>query len=192
MSGVNKAILVGHLGADPEMRHTQSGTAVTSFRVATTERFNDRNGERQERTEWHRIVAWAKLAEICNTYLRKGKQVYVEGRIQTRQWEDKSGNTRYTTEIVANNMVMLGRAGDVSNDAPSQDFPASDPVAQPSGSGGGKSDHSKRMSSALSLYARREESTASGSRSGSIVTSVSSASETHPLLSVTIRFSTVC
>ena len=140
MSGVNKAILVGHLGADPELRHTQSGTAVASFRVATTERFNDRSGERQERTEWHRIVAWAKLAEICNTYLKKGKQVYIEGRIQTRQWEDKDGNTRYTTEIVANNMVMLGRAGDVSNDTPSQDFPASDPVAQPSGSGDGKSD----------------------------------------------------
>jgi single-strand DNA-binding protein len=140
MSGVNKAILVGHLGADPEMRHTQSGTAVTSFRLATTERFKDRNGERQERTEWHRIVAWAKLAEICNTYLRKGKQVYVEGRIQTRQWEDKSGNTRYTTEIVANNMVMLGRAGDAGNDVPSQDFPDKDQVAQPSGSGGGKSD----------------------------------------------------
>ncbi len=140
MSGVNKAILVGHLGADPEMRHTQSGTAVTSFRLATTERFKDRNGERQERTEWHRVVAWAKLAEICNTYLRKGKQVYVEGRIQTRQWEDKSGTTRYTTEIVANNMVMLGRAGDAGNDVPSQDFPDKDPVAQPSGSGGGKSD----------------------------------------------------
>ena len=139
MSGVNKAILVGHLGADPEMRHTQSGTAVTSFRIATTERFNDRSGERQERTERHRVVAWAKLAEICNTYLRKGKQVYVEGRIQTRQWEDKDGNNRYTTEIVANNMVMLGRAGEVSNDTPSQDFPA-EPVAQPSGSGGGKSD----------------------------------------------------
>ena len=139
MSGVNKAILVGHLGADPEMRHTQSGTAVTSFRLATTERFKDRNGERQERTEWHRVVAWAKLAEICNTYLKKGKQVYVEGRIQTRQWEDQSGTTRYTTEIVANEMVMLGRAGDSSNDVPSQDFP-SDVVAQPSGSGGGKSD----------------------------------------------------
>jgi single-strand DNA-binding protein len=139
MSGVNKAILVGHLGADPEMRHTQSGTAVTSFRLATTERFKDRNGERQERTEWHRVVAWAKLAEICNSYLRKGKQVYVEGRIQTRQWEDKTGNTRYTTEIVANEMVMLGRAGDTGNDAPSQEISA-DPVAQPSGSEGGKTD----------------------------------------------------
>jgi len=136
MSGVNKAILVGHLGADPELRHTQSGTAVATFRVATTERYNDRSGERQERTEWHRVVAWAKLAEICNTYLKKGKQVYIEGRIQTRQWEDQSGNTRYTTEIVANNMVMLGRAGDVADDIPAQQSPP-DTVAQESGSGGG-------------------------------------------------------
>jgi single-strand DNA-binding protein len=136
MSGVNKAILVGHLGADPELRHTQSGTAVATFRVATTERYNDRSGERQERTEWHRVVAWAKLAEICNNYLKKGKQVYIEGRIQTRQWEDQSGATRYTTEIVANNMVMLGRAGDVANDVPAQQFPP-DTAAQESSSGGG-------------------------------------------------------
>jgi len=139
MSGVNKVILVGHLGADPEMRHTQSGTAVTSFRIATTERYNDKSGERQERTEWHRIVTWAKLAEICNNYLRKGKQVYIEGRLQTRQWEDQSGNTRYTTEVVANNMVMLGRAGDVSNDVPAQQSPP-DTVAQESSSGGSDDD----------------------------------------------------
>jgi len=137
MSGVNKAILVGHLGADPEMRHTQSGTAVATFRVATTERYNDRSGERQERTEWHRVVTWAKLAEICNTYLKKGKQVYIEGRIQTRQWEDQSGATRYTTEIVANNMVMLGRAGD-TGDVPSQPY-SQEPVAQESGPAGGSS-----------------------------------------------------
>ncbi|MGD8414695.1 MAG: single-stranded DNA-binding protein [Candidatus Latescibacterota bacterium] len=138
MSGVNKAILVGHLGADPELRHTQSGTPVATFRVATTERYNDRSGERQERTEWHRVVAWSKLAEICNTYLKKGKQVYIEGRIQTRQWEDQSGQTRYTTEIVANNMVMLGRAGDTA-DVPSQSFPP-DPVEQGSSGGSGGSD----------------------------------------------------
>jgi single-strand DNA-binding protein len=136
MSGVNKAILVGHLGADPELRHTPNGTAVATFRIATTERYNDRNGERQERTEWHRIVAWSKLAEICNNYLKKGKQVYIEGRIQTRQWEDQSGNTRYTTEIVANNMVMLGRAGDIADDIPSQQFPP-DSGRQDSGGGGG-------------------------------------------------------
>ena len=139
MSGVNKVILVGHLGADPTMRYTQSGTPVVQFNVATTERFNDRSGERQERTEWHRVVTWAKLAEICNQYLRKGKQVYIEGRLQTRQWEDQSGNTRYTTEVVANNMVMLGRAGDVANDVPAQQFPP-DPVAQESGSGGSDDD----------------------------------------------------
>jgi single-strand DNA-binding protein len=139
MSGVNKVILVGHLGADPTMRHTQSGTAVVQFNLATTERYNDRSGERQERTEWHRIVAWAKLAEICNQYLKKGKQVYIEGRLQTRQWEDQSGNKRYTTEVVANNMVMLGRAGDVANDVPAQEFPP-DTVAQETSSGGSDDD----------------------------------------------------
>jgi single-strand DNA-binding protein len=86
--GVNKVILIGHLGADPTMRYTQSGTPVAQFNLATTERYNDRNGERQERTEWHRVVVWSKLAEICNQYLKKGKQVYIEGRLQTRQWED--------------------------------------------------------------------------------------------------------
>jgi single-strand DNA-binding protein len=120
------------------MRYTQSGTPVVQFNVATTERFNDRNGERQERTEWHRIVAWSKLAEICNQYLKKGKQVYIEGRLQTRQWEDQSGNKRYTTEVVANNMVMLGRAGDVA-DVPSQEMPG-DPVGQESGAGGADDD----------------------------------------------------
>jgi single-strand DNA-binding protein len=122
MSGVNKVILVGNLGADPTLRYTASGTPVAQFNIATTERFNNRAGEREERTEWHRVVAWAKLAEICNQYLKKGKQVYIEGRLQTRQWEDQSGNKRYTTEVVANNMVMLGRAGEAA-DFPSQDFP---------------------------------------------------------------------
>jgi single-strand DNA-binding protein len=139
MSGVNKVILVGHLGADPTMRHTQSGTAVVQFNLATTERYNDRSGERQERTEWHRVVAWAKLAEICNQYLKKGKQVYIEGRLQTRQWEDQSGNKRYTTEVVANNMVMLGRAGDAAHDVPAQEFPP-DTVSQESGTGGSDDD----------------------------------------------------
>jgi len=138
MSGVNKAILVGHLGADPTMRYTQSGTAVAQFNLATTERFNDRNGERQERTEWHRVVVWAKLAEICNQYLKKGKQVYIEGRLQTRQWEDQSGTKRYTTEIVANQMVMLGRAGDTA-DVPAQESPP-DTVSQETGSGKGDDD----------------------------------------------------
>jgi single-strand DNA-binding protein len=123
MSGVNKVILVGNLGADPTMRYTPNGTAVVNFNIATTDKFTSKTGERESRTEWHRVVAWSKLAEICNQYLKKGKQVYIEGRLQTRSWDDQSGNKRYTTEVVANNMVMLGRAGDAAGDVPSQDLP---------------------------------------------------------------------
>lgn len=112
MAGVNKVILVGNLGADPEVRYTTSGSAVTNFRIATSEEWRDKNsGDRQSRTEWHRIVAFGRLAEVCGEFLHKGKQVYVEGRLQTRSWEDKDGNTRYTTEVVAREMQMLGRAG---------------------------------------------------------------------------------
>ena len=117
MSGVNKAILVGNLGSDPELRHTGSGTTVANFSLATSENFKNREGERQTRTEWHKVVAFGKLAEICGQYLQKGKQVYIEGRIQTRSWEDQSGNKKYTTEVIANQMVMLGRAGDGSGRA---------------------------------------------------------------------------
>jgi single-strand DNA-binding protein len=106
--GVNKAILIGNLGGDPELRSTPSGTPVATFTLATNESWTDREGQRQERTEWHRIVAWGKLAEICGQYLRKGRQVYVEGRLTTRSWEDRQGNQRKTTEIVANQMLMLG------------------------------------------------------------------------------------
>ncbi len=113
MSGVNKVILVGNLGSDPELRHTPSGTPVANFRIATNEFFTNRNGERDQRTEWHRIVAFGRLAEICGQYLKKGRQVYIEGRLRTREWEDQSGNRRFTTEITANQMVMLGRAGEV-------------------------------------------------------------------------------
>jgi len=105
---VNKAILVGRLGRDPETRYTSSGQAVCNFTMATDETYKDRAGDRQKRTEWHRIVAWGKLAEICQQYLKKGAQVYVEGRIQSRQWDDKEGHKRTTTEIVANVMRMLG------------------------------------------------------------------------------------
>ena len=112
MAGVNKAILMGNLGADPEMRYTSNGTAVANFRIATTERWTNPNGEKEERTEWHRIVAFGRLGEICGEYLSKGKQVYIEGRLQTRSWEDQDGNKRYSTEIVAQTMQMLGRAGD--------------------------------------------------------------------------------
>ncbi len=109
--GVNKVILIGNLGKDPEIRYTQNGTAVVNFSLATTDSWT-KDGEANERTEWHNIVAWARLAEICNQYLQKGKQVYIEGRIQTRKWEDRDGNTRYTTEVVAQNMQMLGGRGD--------------------------------------------------------------------------------
>jgi single-strand DNA-binding protein len=112
MSGVNKVILVGNLGAAPEVRYTAGGQPVANFRLATTERWMNRNGERSEITEWHRVVAWGKLAETCGQYLQKGKQVYIEGRIRTRQWQDQQGQKRYTTEIVAQNLVMLGRAAD--------------------------------------------------------------------------------
>ncbi len=109
--GVNKVILVGNLGSDPEMRYTPSGQGVCEFRVATNESWNDKNGQRQERTEWHRIVVWGKRAEVCSKYLSKGRSVYVEGRIQTRTYDDKEGNKRYITEIVAQDVQFLGGGG---------------------------------------------------------------------------------
>jgi single-strand DNA-binding protein len=107
MAGVNKVILIGNLGADPEVRYTANGTAVAKFRVATTERFTDRQGNRQERTEWHRVTAWGKLAEICGQYLSKGRTVYIEGKIRSDTWEQE-GVKRYSYEIVADTMQMLG------------------------------------------------------------------------------------
>ena len=108
---VNRVFLIGRLGRDPEIRHTASGSAVANFSVATDERWTDSEGNRQTRTEWHNIVAWRKLAEICGQYLRKGRLVFIEGRIQTREWDDRDGNKRRTTEIIASNMQMLeGRA----------------------------------------------------------------------------------
>ncbi len=108
---INKAILVGNLGADPEVRYTQSGTQVTTFNVATTERWKGQDGQMQESTEWHRVVAWNRLAEICGEYLSKGSKVYIEGKIQTRKWQDQNGNDRYSTEIVAKEMKMLSPKG---------------------------------------------------------------------------------
>jgi single-strand DNA-binding protein len=141
MSGVNKVILIGNLGSDPTTRYTASGTAVCNFNLATSERFNNKSGEREERTEWHRVVAWAKLAEICNEYLKKGKQVYIEGRLQTRAWDDKEGNKRYTTEVVAQNMTMLGRVGDSPMDVPSQGAPGGQEMAStPAGDSGEEDD----------------------------------------------------
>ncbi len=110
-AGVNKVILVGHLGADPDMRYTPSGQGVCEMRVATSESWNDKNGQRQERTEWHRIVVWGKRAEVCSKYLAKGRQVYIEGRIQTRNYDDKEGNKRYITEIIASDVQFLGGGG---------------------------------------------------------------------------------
>ncbi len=112
MGSVNKVILIGNLGKDPEIRHTASGAPVANFSIATNEAWNNKDGQREERTEWHRVVAFGKLADICGQYLKKGKQVYIEGRLQTRSWEDRDGNKRYTTEIVASTMKMLGRAGE--------------------------------------------------------------------------------
>ena len=109
---VNKVILIGNLGSDPELKYTPSGAAVTNFNVATNEVWNDKDGNKQERTEWHRVVLWRKLAEIAGEYLKKGSKVYLEGRLQTRSWEDKDGVKRYTTEVVADNMTMLDAKGE--------------------------------------------------------------------------------
>ena len=110
MASLNKVILIGNLGRDPKVRYTQNDTAVANFTLATNDVWTDKGGERQERTEWHRIVVWGKQAEIVREHLSKGKQVYVEGSIQTRQWDDREGNKRTTTEIRAQRFLMLGRA----------------------------------------------------------------------------------
>ncbi len=125
--GVNKVILVGNLGADPDMRYTPSGQGVCELRIATSESWNDKNGQRQERTEWHRVVVWGKRAEVCSKYLSKGRQVYVEGRIQTRTYDDKDGNKKYMTEIIAADVQFLGGGGEKRDGASS-------------GSGGGRRD----------------------------------------------------
>ena len=131
---INKVILVGNLGADPELRYTQSGTAVATLSVATNRRWKDRDGNQQDETEWHRVIVWAQSAEFCGNYLSKGMKVYVEGRLQTRKWQDQSGNDRYSTEIVASEMQMLGGrpqgAGNtVPFDPPGQQQQASKPAA---------------------------------------------------------------
>lgn len=133
---VNKVILLGRLGQDPELKYTPSGAAVCNFSMATSENWTDKGGQKQDKTEWHRIVVWAKLAELCNQYLSKGRQAYVEGRLQTRSWDDKSGNKRYTTEIVASTIQFIGgpsadqgkSQGDQSQQqgAPAQNNPSND------------------------------------------------------------------
>ncbi|MDB5049036.1 MAG: single-strand binding protein [Fibrobacteres bacterium] len=111
MGSLNKATLIGNLGKDPEVRAIPSGAKVANFSIATTESYTDKNGQKVDKTEWHNIVMWRGLAEVAEKYLRKGSQVYIEGRLQTRSWDDQNGQKRYTTEIVADNMVMLGRPG---------------------------------------------------------------------------------
>ncbi|HUN56137.1 MAG TPA: single-stranded DNA-binding protein [Smithella sp.] len=118
---VNKVILIGRLGKDPDVRYTPDGTMVTNFNLATDEQWKDKNGEKVQKTEWHRIVTWGKLAEICGNYLVKGKLVFIEGRIQTRSWEDKEGVKRFTTEIIASNMQMLDSKGQSKADDASFD-----------------------------------------------------------------------
>lgn len=139
--GINKVILIGNLGNDPEVRYTAGGSAVTNVSIATTDSWRDKeSGEQQDRTEWHRVVFFARLAEIVGEYLRKGSQVYVEGRLQTRKWQDKDGVDRYTTEIIANEMQMLGSRG---ANAPMPDRPPEEAVASgpaPAGSAGPKGD----------------------------------------------------
>jgi single-strand DNA-binding protein len=135
MSGVNKVILVGRLGTDPEVKTISGGNTVARLSLATSENWMDKQGQKQERTEWHRVVVWGKLAELCGKYLAKGRQVYVEGRLQTRSWEDQQGQKRYTTEIVANTIQFLGSgatAGASSHASGDQDFPAQNFGPEPS------------------------------------------------------------
>ena len=134
MASINKVILIGNLGRDPEVRYTQGGTAVANFTMATTDRWSDPSGERKERTEWHRIVVWGKQAEIAGEYLRKGRSVYVEGSLQTREWTDRDGNKRYTTEIKAQRFQMLGGRGDADR-APMGGDPPQHQVAEPADGG---------------------------------------------------------
>lgn len=130
---LNKVMVIGNLGNDPDVRHTPGGAAVANFSVATNESWTDKEGKKNERVEWHRIVVWGKLAEICGQYLAKGKQVYVEGRLQTRSWDDKDGVKRYTTEIVASQVQFLGAAGQGGAKAPH----SADAAAGPGGDAAG-------------------------------------------------------
>jgi len=142
--GVNKVILIGNLGQEPELRYTGSGTAVCNMRLATNESYTDRDGNQVDKTEWHNVVAWGRLGEVCNEYLDKGSQVYFEGSLQTRSWDDQEGNTRYTTEVKAREMMFLdsNRQGGPAGDGFNQDqgyeddsFDQRPPQQQPAGSG---------------------------------------------------------
>ena len=127
MASVNKVLLIGNLGRDPEVRHTTGGSAVANFTMATTDHWSDAaTGEKKERTEWHRIVVWGKQAEIAGEYLRKGRQVYVEGSLQTREWTDKEGTKRYTTEVLARRVQLIGGSRGQTSESPSLEEPPAD------------------------------------------------------------------
>jgi single-strand DNA-binding protein len=147
--GVNKVILIGNLGQEPELRYTGSGTAVCNMRLATNESYTNRDGEEVQKTEWHNVVAWGRLGEVCNEYLDKGSQVYFEGSLQTRSWEDRDGNTRYTTEVKAQEMMFLDSNRQGGGDGFGQaqgyeddDFDQRPPQQQPAGPGGQQSGQS--------------------------------------------------
>jgi single-strand DNA-binding protein len=141
MAAVNKVILIGNLGRDPEVRYMPSGDAMVNISLATTENWRDKNGEKQEKTEWHRVVMFGKVAEIAGEYLKKGSPAYFEGRLQTRKWTDKEGQDRYTTEIVADRMQMLGsRSGGSARAMPDDEAPASSRPASTAQQGGGIDD----------------------------------------------------
>ncbi len=130
---VNKVILLGRLGQDPELKYTPGGSAVCNFSLATTEAWTDKQGQKQEKTEWHRVVVWGKLAELCNQYLAKGRQAFLEGRLQTRSWDDKEGHKRYTTEILASTVQFIGGAtasGPNANQNVDTSYSQAAPVAQ--------------------------------------------------------------
>lgn len=145
MASVNKVILIGNLGADPETRYLPSGDAVANIRIATSEKWKDKSGEQQEHTEWHRIAFFGKLAEIAGEYLKKGSPVYIEGRIRTRKWQDKEGQDKYSTEIVADRMQMLGGRGGGSGGSE----PIKRETAAAEAGGGGKSQQTKKSGGAF-------------------------------------------
>lgn len=130
---LNKVLLIGNVGKDPEIRHLESGVSVATITLATSERFRDKSGNTQERTEWHTVIAWRQLADLASNYIRKGSQIYVEGRIQSRSWDDQTGNKRYVTEIQADNIQLLGRRADGQQgaEAPASGYRQAQPAPQP-------------------------------------------------------------
>lgn len=154
---VNKVILIGNLGQDPELRYTGSGTAVCNMSLATDESYTDRDGNQVDKTEWHTVVAWARLAEICSEYLRTGSQVYFEGKLQTQSWKDRDGNTRQTTEVKAYKMLMLGRAGSTSGSAASGEGAAGRVPSTPPPSAAGSTPQGSTLQDGVSQGAPRPQ-----------------------------------